>query len=239
VRDLTPSAGVGETRVERRRRLLEQLDSGFDSTADAVGATGAFYDQAWRLIESDSARAAFRLDGEPAKLRDRYGRTNIGQRLLLARRLIESGVRYVTVSDGGYDHHREISRGLRARMRDIDRGFAALIADLDARGLLARTLVLLTTEFGRTPRINQTRGRDHWPRVFSIALAGGGLRRGVVVGRSDADGAEPEDAPVSPADLAATVFTQLGIDPQKRLLAPGGRPVFIVRDGRVLREIIA
>ena len=158
---------------------------------------------------------------------------------LRARRLVEAGVRYVAVHSTGWDHHQRIVDSLRRQLPDVDRGFAALIGDLDERGLLDRTLVLLTTEFGRTPRTNADAGRDHWPRVFSVLAAGGGLVRGAVLGASDAAGAEPEERPVRPADLAATLFTLCGIDPAKRLMSPGDRPIDIVRDGATIAEIVA
>lgn len=140
---------------------------------------------------------------------------------------------------GGFDHHVQIGGALPPRLADVDQAFAALVADLDANGLLATTLVMITTEFGRTPRINADSGRDHWPRVFSMALAGGGIKRGHVHGASSASGADPETDAVRPADLAATVFTLLGIDPEKKLLSPGNRPIDLVRDGRVVTEILA
>jgi uncharacterized protein (DUF1501 family) len=158
---------------------------------------------------------------------------------LLARRLVQGGARYVVVNLGGFDHHQQIGRDLGNRLREVDQTFAALIADLDASGLLERTVVLLTTEFGRTPRLNGDGGRDHWSRVFSIAMAGGGIARGRVHGASNASGAEPERDPVRPADVAATVFSLLGIDPEKKLLAPGDRPIDLVREGRVLSEVVA
>lgn len=241
VRDLSLPGGVNDARMDRRRQILAALDEDFAKTAnsDAIHASGAFYDQAYDLIQSKKARDAFRVSKNPAKLRNTYGRTNIGQRLLLARGMVEAGVRWVTVLDGGYDHHRNLVRGLSARMRDLDRGYAALIADLDARGLLDQTLVLLTTEFGRTPRINNDRGRDHWPRAFSVAVAGGGIKRGVVHGTTTADGSEPDQDAVKPPDLAATTFALMGIDPRERLISPGGRPIDIVRNGRVLKELLA
>lgn len=244
VRDLSPRADLGAARAERRRALLDALDGGFAAhasaaaSADAVAATQAFYARAWQMLASDSARLAFRIELESAALRDRYGRSEIGQRLLLARRLVEAGVRYVAVHSTGWDHHQRLADSLRRQLPDVDRGFAALIGDLDERGLLDRTLVLLTTEFGRTPRTNADAGRDHWPRVFSVLAAGGGLVRGTVIGASDAAGAEPEERPVRPADLAATLFTLCGIDPAKRLMSPGDRPIDIVRDGALIAEIV-
>jgi uncharacterized protein (DUF1501 family) len=241
VRDLGLPAGVNDKRLARRRRILAELDEGFEKVAssDAVQASAAFYEQAYELIQSKHAREAFRISEHPDKLRNSYGRTNIGQRLLLARGLVASGVRWVTVMDSGYDHHRDLVRGLRGRMQQLDRGYAALIADLDSRGLLDQTLVLLTTEFGRTPRINSDRGRDHWPRAFSVAVAGGGIKRGLVYGATVADGSEPAQDAVRPADLAATVFQLLGIDPAKKIISPGGRPIDIVRAGSVLDQLLA
>ena len=175
----------------------------------------------------------------PGKLRDGYGRTNIGQRLLMARRLVESGVRYVTVLDGGYDNHQNLRTAMTRRVRPLDQGYAALISDLAKSGLLDSTLVLLTTEFGRTPRYNATRGRDHWARAFSIVLAGGGVKGGVIHGATAADGSVPERDPVGPSDLAATTFTLMGIKPQKRLFSAGGRPHRIVDDGVVLKDLLS
>ena len=200
---------------------------------------GDFYERAYGLLESDSAKSAFRLNQEPEKVRDRYGRGGAGQRLLMARRLVEHGVRYVTVSLGGWDMHQGIARGMARQFPPVDRAFAALIADLDERGLLDSTLVLLTTEFGRTPRVNPTAGRDHWPRVFSVVMAGGGVKRGHVHGRSDATASEVEEKAVGPEDLARTVYTLIGVDPDRTLLAGGNRPLQLVKGGRVIREALA
>tara|TARA_R110002096_G_scaffold216516_2_gene404404 strand:- start:1689 stop:2348 length:660 start_codon:yes stop_codon:yes gene_type:complete len=219
--------------------MLEELDAGFAGDADGVRATHAFYQQAWRLIDSPTAQQAFKIEQEKKATRDRYGRSVIGQRLLLARRLVAAGVRYVAIPFGGWDNHDNISTALRRRMPPVDQALAALIADLDERSLLDRTMVMLTSEFGRTPRINATRGRDHWPRAFSVVAAGGGLKRGYFHGRTDPNGSAPEADAVSPGDLAATMFTQLGIDPSRRLMSPGDRPIDIVRDGHVVRELLA
>jgi uncharacterized protein (DUF1501 family) len=241
VRDLTPPKDVDAARAERRRALQQRLDAGFAAMADAdaVRAIESYYRQAYALIESKSARAAFDLAAEPDATKDRYGRRPLGMGCLLARRLVAAGVRYVVVGRGGFDNHADLQNTLPPNLGDVDQAVAALLADLDAQGLLASTMVLLTTEFGRTPRLNADAGRDHWPRVFSALVAGGGSKRGMVFGSSNASGAEPASDPVRPADLAATVFTQLGIDPTQRLLAPGNRPIDLVREGRVLREILA
>jgi hypothetical protein len=239
VKDLGPEKALDEERVKRRRQMLEELDAGFSGTADGVRATRAFYDQAWRLIDSPDAQEAFKIEREKKATRDRYGRTAFGQRLLLARRLVAAGVRYVSIPYGGWDNHENISSSLRLRMPKVDQALAALISDLDQRSMLDRTMVVLSTEFGRTPRINSNRGRDHWPRAFSVIAAGGGLKRGHFYGNTDANGSAPESGSISPADLAATMFTQLGIDPSRRLMSPGDRPIDIVRDGRLVRDLLA
>ncbi len=241
VRDLLPPSEVDEARRERRKQLLHDLDAGHPElqAADAIVASEAFYRQAWALLESKEARAAFDLAAEPNVMKDRYGRHSLGMSCLLARRLVQSGVRYVVATHNGFDHHARIGNDLAPRLNEVDQAFAALVADLDAAGLLDRTLVLVTTEFGRTPRLNGDGGRDHWSRAFSIALAGGGIRRGCVHGETNASGAEPELDPVRPADLAATVFAQLGIDPSRKLMAPGDRPIDLVRDGVVLEGVLA
>lgn len=239
VQDLGPAEALDEARTRRRRELLQQLDEGFAGDAAGVRATQEFYRQAWRLIDSDAARKAFRIDLEAGKTRDRYGRDTAGQRLLLARRLVEAGVRYVAIPFGGWDHHDKIADAMRRSLPRLDHALAALIAELAERDRLDRTMVLLTTEFGRTPRLNADAGRDHWPRAFSVVAAGGGLAAGRFHGSTDPTGSEPIEHPVSPADLAATMFTQLGIDPEKRLMSPGDRPIDIVRGGRVLRELLS
>lgn len=245
VRDLSAPRGVSNERAARRRKLLSRLDhdfaAGCPSVAghDAIAATERFYEQAYELATSKEAKAAFRIDKEPRKLRDAYGRTSIGQQMLLARRLVEAGSRWVTVRSGGWDNHQRIGSAIRGRLSQFDLGFSTLIQDLVRRGMLDKTIVLVVTEFGRTPRINANGGRDHWPRVFSVVAAGSRYRRGHVHGASDEVGANVAEDAVSPADLAATTFSLLGIEPEKRLLAPGGRPIDIVRNGRILREVLA
>ncbi|MEN1678263.1 MAG: DUF1501 domain-containing protein [Planctomycetota bacterium] len=240
VRDLSPPSGVEGDRQARRLAMLEAANHQFSGSAqsDAVGALDAFYERAFNLINSPEARAAFRLDKEPNKQKDRYGRTAEGQRLLLARRLVEAGARFVTISFGGWDHHNDVTGRMRRQVPRLDQAIAALISDLSERGLLDETIVLVSSEFGRTPKINNDAGRDHWPRVFSVALAGGGVRGGNVVGSSGPTANEPEDSPVTPEDLAATLYHQLGIAPEKELMAPGSRPIEIVDGGRVRSEII-
>ncbi|MCH8807486.1 MAG: DUF1501 domain-containing protein [Planctomycetes bacterium] len=241
VRDLAAPGDIDEERFGRRRSLLETVDQHFRSLekAEVLDAMDSFYQKAYGLISSKTAREAFDIAAEDAKVRDEYGRHAIGQRLLMARRLVEAGVRFVTVTYGGWDYHKKIRDGMRGALPPVDQAFAALIRDLDRRGLLSRTLVALTTEFGRTPRLNRDGGRDHWPKVFSVVLAGGGIAGGQIVGASDPSGAEPADRPIGPADLAATIFQQIGIDPTKRLLSAGNRPIDIVRHGKAIGELVA
>ena len=206
--------------------------------SDALDSMDAFYQHAYKLISSQRAREAFDLSKEPEKLKEKYGKTQAGQRMLLARRLAEAGVRFISLTAGGWDHHDNIKNGIQSNLPPVDQALAALITDLEQRGMLDNTLVLLTSEFGRTPKINKTNGRDHWPRVFSIMMAGGGVKKGLVYGKSNALAAEPEEDKVSVQDFAQTVYNQLGIVGDKELMAPGGRPIEIVDGGEVLSDIL-
>ena len=241
VRDLNMPGGVDDTRFNRRRSLLETVDHHFRTIeeSDALDSMDAFYQHAYKLISSQEAREAFNLKAEPEAVQNRYGMNTPGQRMLLARRLVEAGTRFVSLTAGGWDHHDNIKNGIQGQMPPVDQAIAALISDLDERGLLDSTLVMVTSEFGRTPKINGTGGRDHWPRVFSVGLAGGGVQRGLVHGSSDALGGEPEEDMVGIQDLATTVYNQLGITGDKELMAPGDRPIEIVDGGRILDEILA
>ncbi|YCM44826.1 DUF1501 domain-containing protein [Verrucomicrobiaceae bacterium 227] len=240
VRDLNMPGGVDENRFDRRRNLLETVDHHFREleNSDALDSMDAFYQHAYKLISSQEAREAFNLNAEPRELRERYGMNQAGSRMLLARRLVEAGTRFVSLTAGGWDHHDNIKNGINQQLPPVDKALATLLEDLDQRGLLDSTLVMVTTEFGRTPKINGTGGRDHWPRVFSIALAGGGVHRGLVHGSSDALGGEPEEDKVGVEDLAKTVYNQLGITADKELMSPGDRPIEIVDGGRILDEIL-
>lgn len=241
VRDLSLPAGVTEQRFAERREMRAVVDAHFSSLekSDALDGMDSFYERAYSLISSDKARAAFSIKDEPDKIRDSYGRNAAGQRMLLARRLVESGVRFVTLTYGSWDHHDNIKNANANQMPNFDKAYAALIRDLSDRGMLDSTLVMVTTEFGRTPKINKTAGRDHWPKVFSIALAGGGIKAGHVHGSSDATGGEPDNDPLSVEDYATTIYHQLGIDPEQNLIAPGNRPLRIVNGGKVARELLA
>src|SRR3954469_18822284 len=241
VRDLTLPSGIDDKRFAERREMRAAVDAHFSALekSDALEGMDSFYQRAYSLLSSDKARAAFSLNDEPDKLRDEYGRGTAGQRMLLARRLVEAGVRFVSLTYGGWDHHDNIKNGIPSQMPKFDQAFATLIRDLDTRGLLDSTLVMVTTEFGRTPKINATAGRDHWPRVFNIILAGGGIKRGLVYGSSDPTGGEPDNNPLTVEDMAFTVYNQMGIDPAKNLIAPGNRPIKIVKDGDLVKDLLA
>jgi uncharacterized protein (DUF1501 family) len=199
----------------------------------------SFYERAYAMISSKEAREAFDLSKETDETKAAYGKNAAGMRMLLARRLVDSGVRFVSLTYGGWDHHDNIKTNIENQLPAFDQAFAALINDLDSRGLLASTLVMVSSEFGRTPKINQTNGRDHWPKVFSVVLAGGGIKRGLIYGASDPTGAEPDRDAVSIQDLASTVYNRLGIDSDKKLMAPGNRPIDIVNGGKVIKELLA
>jgi hypothetical protein len=241
VRDLNLPEGVDPARMEARKSLLSTVDSHFKEleSGDALDSMDSYYQRAYALISSQSAREAFNISAEPDDIRDRYGRNAMGQRLLLSRRLVEAGARFVSVIDGGWDHHEKIKNSMESQAPPLDQGVATLVADLESRGLLATTMIVLSTEFGRTVKINKDGGRDHWPKAFSVVLAGGGIKGGVIHGTTDAYGSEPTDSPVGPGDVAATIFTQLGIDPTRKLMSPGDRPIDIVRGGEPITNVIA
>jgi uncharacterized protein (DUF1501 family) len=241
VRDLTLPGGVNAERWAKRQGLLSTVDYHFKQMekSDALDAMDSFYNRAYAMISSKEAREAFDMSKESEDMKTAYGNNSAGMRLLLARRLVESGVRFVSLTYGGWDHHDNIKDAIEKQFPPFDQAFAALINDLDRRGMLASTLVMVSSEFGRTPKINATNGRDHWPKVFSVVLAGGGIKRGLIYGASDPTGAEPERDAVSIEDLASTVYDRLGIDSDKKLMSPGDRPIDIVRGGKVIKEICA
>lgn len=242
VKDLAPPPGLTVERVDRRRTLRQAVDAAFqkhEESSDRAAAVDEFYRSAYDLISSSKARAAFDLNQEPDPMRDSYGRNSLGQSCLLARRLVEAGVRFVTVQNGGWDTHNNGFRSLAGKLPEFDRAFAALVTDLRQRGLLERTIVLAMGEFGRTPRVNDRGGRDHYPQCFSIAAAGGGFKGGQVVGATDAAGANVDELPVKPEDLSATVYKCLGIDYNYNLESPQGIRVVLSRGGRPVEEALA
>ncbi len=249
VRDLNLAKGVDEDRFQRRKDLKNLVDDHFRSQLqdDAVSTMDSLYQRAYELLSSSEARGAFSLKGESDETKELYGmkphgpvlRPSAGARFLIARRLVEAGARFVTVTYGAWDTHAFHYRSIEPQLPDFDRAFAGLISDLDQRGILDSTLVMVTSEFGRTPKINAGGGRDHWPRVFSIVMAGGGVRRGYIHGASDALAAEPADAPLSVEDYVTTVYHLLGIDASASLMSPGDRPQPIVLNGTVARDLLA
>jgi uncharacterized protein (DUF1501 family) len=191
------------------------------------------------MVSSPEAQQAFDLSKEPDKLRDEYGRNAAGARMLMARRLVEAGARFVTLTYGGWDMHDNIEGAIKGQVPPLDQAFARLINDLQERDRLKDTLVCIASEFGRTPKINGTSGRDHWPKVFSVVLAGGGVKGGFVYGTSNSTASEPEDNPLSVQDWSTTIYHCLGITADKELMAPGDRPIEIVKGGKVRRELLA
>jgi uncharacterized protein (DUF1501 family) len=207
--------------------------------SDSLDAVDTFYQRAYDLISSEKAREAFDIAKESDQSRDAYGRNTAGSRLLLCRRLVEAGVRFVTTTYGGWDMHDGIHNGMNGQVPPFDQAYAALIRDLEQRGLLDSTMVVIASEFGRTPKINGTAGRDHWPKVFSVVMAGGGIRKGIVYGSSDSTASEPNESPLDVTDWATTMYHCMGINADKELMAPGDRPIEIVDGGKVIKELLA
>lgn len=252
VRDFSIPAGVTMEQFQRRksaRDIVEKHLRKLDANSDKMNTLDEFNRSAYSLLTSEEARRAFSLEGESDATRDLYGRgyklrsnlpAAVGERLLLARRMVEAGVRFVTVNYGSWDAHFGIKEASLDLMPALDHAITGLITDLDQRGLLDSTLVMVTTEFGRTPKINKANGRDHWARVYSMMLAGGGITRGQIYGASDATAAVPARDEVKLEDFLATVYNQLGIDSNEELMAFGGtRPIEIVKDGKVVKGIIS
>ncbi len=248
VRDLGMAEGIDDERFERRKSWKALVDNHFASMErdDKLATMDSFYTRAYDLLASKESKEAFSLEGESEATKKLYGmeptasiiRPRAGASFLTARRLVEAGTRFVTVTYGAWDTHAYHYRGIEQQLPDLDRAYAGLINDLDQRGMLDSTLVLVTSEFGRTPRVNAGGGRDHWPRVFSIVMAGGGVKRGTVYGASDALAAEPADKALGIEDYSTTLYHLLGIDAKKQLMSPGDRPQAIVMNGKVVRELL-
>ncbi len=240
VKDVGLPDGMTLDEALSNRKLLQAIDRRFEAAerSNLIGEMDEFYKKAFDLVSSPSTKKAFLLQDEPDALRDRYGRTTVGQGALLSRRLIESGVRLASVYHGGYDTHTGHEPQYTKILPEFDQAFSALVEDLEQRGLLETTLVLGIGEFGRTPKLNPAGGRDHWPGVFSIVLAGAGVPGGLVLGRSDSAGSAPADRPIKIEDLGATVYKILGIDAHKTLEGPN-RPVLINKDGVPIKEVVS
>jgi Protein of unknown function (DUF1501) len=218
--------------VDRFQRLLDQ------SALDPAPSLDEHYKQAHQLMASKEAQAAFDIGREPPRVRETYGRNSFGQRALLARRLVEAGVPFVTLYDGGWDHHTKLFSTLKTRLPMWDQTVAALIQDLRQRGLLDSTLIVALGEFGRTPQINKDAGRDHWSNAMSVVFAGGGTPGGQVVGATDAKGFSAVERVLSPENFVSTIYSKLGIDPNKILYTQTGRPTHLVSDPTPIRELM-
>lgn len=241
VRDVVLPKSISEGRARRRRELRSTLDRmkrfREEGSNDPSLAFDTYYDQGLELVTSETAQAAFDLHQEPDTTKERYGRNDFGQRLLLARRLTEVGVPFVTVYHGGWDHHVDIFNGLKTKLPPVDQGISALISDLDERGSLENTMVILLGEFGRTPKINKRGGRDHWPHAMSVLMAGAGIPGGQIVGATDKNGAYANENVYSPEDFAVSLYTKMGIDPHQIFHNTVGRPVPLVNGGQPISEL--
>ncbi len=241
VRDVAPVEQFTAKRAERRESLLAAVDGLARQVQgnDQIATYDEFRQRAANMVLSNDAQGAFAIEKEKDALRERYGRNTFGQSCLLARRLIEGGVRFVTVNYGGWDHHAKIFEGLDKKLPEFDTGFSALLDDMDERGLLADTLVVAMGEFGRTPKINKDAGRDHWGPAASMLFAGAGVSRGKIIGATDREGGRVTERPIAPADVAFTVLESLGVDPHNELVTPDGRPIPILDQGSFVKDLFA
>lgn len=243
VRGIQLPSGFTLDQLENRDRLLRSFDEGFqsvDRNADLVDGLDTFHQQALEILRSDRTRNAFDLSRETEATRERFGNNPFGQGALAARRLVQAGVRFVTISTNGWDTHNQNFDALKTRqLPTLDQTLSALIEDLDRNGMLDRTIVYCAGEFGRTPKINVRNGRDHWARSMAVVLAGGGFKKGYVHGSTDREGMAPAIDACTPDDVASTIFTQLGINPLHELNTPTGRPVQLFREGKVVSKLLA
>lgn len=230
--------GIAQLRGNKRLEALERINARFVSKApgEDFKATETATKDAVQLMQSP-ALEAFELDKESDETRDRYGRTEFGRGCLLARRLVEKGVRFVQVNRGGFDTHYNAFPAMQAHGETMDPALSSLISDLAANGLLSKTLIIMLSEFGRTPKINKDAGRDHHAGVFTVFTAGGGVKGGTVVGTSDEDGYKPKDRPVEVPDIHASVCYALGINPDKEVITPLQRPLKLVDNGKPVMEL--
>ncbi len=242
VRGVGMSPSVTLADVARREKLLATVDTtfkGFEQKADILTGLDEFSEQAYNMITSKRAREAFDTKREKDSIQERFGASDVGQGAMLAVRLIEAGCRFVTVTTGGWDMHAEVFKNLGTRLPPVDQALSALLLTLEERGLLESTAVVLSGEFGRTPKINARAGRDHWPRAMFMVLAGGGMKTGQVIGASDAKGEGPANDAIKPDDVAASLMHSLGIDHHKEYQTNTGRPIMIARDGHLIPGLFA
>ena len=242
VRDVAIPTGLEEARFGDRRKLRLEVDRMVRMNEQAAGdpllSADEFYQQGYQLITSQPAQEAFDIHREPDDVRQRYGRHPFGQRALLARRLVEAGVPFVTLYDGGWDHHVDIFPTLDKKLPPLEATIATLIEDLEERGRLERTLVIVLGEFGRTPKINERGGRDHWSNAMSVMFAGGGCPPGQVIGSTDRYGYSAIERVLSPENFVSTIYRKLGIDPDMMLYTPLGRPTHLVSDPTPITELM-
>ncbi|MEO7652904.1 MAG: DUF1501 domain-containing protein [Bryobacteraceae bacterium] len=242
VRDLSLPTHMDLQQVGDRQWLLKKVDAKFRAieSSPEFASLDSFYHRAYDLLSSPAAKKAFDIESEPRALRERYGRTPVGQGTLLARRLVEAGVRFVTIANAWqiWDTHADNFNGMRILLPEFDMAFASLLQDLDERGLLDTTLVIAMGEFGRTPKINAAAGRDHHQKCWSICLAGAGITGGRILGSTDSTGTEITDLPVSIEDLYHSVYTLLGIDPGKEYHTSIGRPVKLANGGKMIKGLV-
>jgi len=239
VRDITPPSGISFERVDRRREVLARIDAlqrSADIQQDALAAQDEYYQAAFNMITAPETKKAFDVASEDEKLREGYGRHKFGQSCLLARRLIEAGVRFVTVTDGGWDTHQNNFKSLKdSRLPPVDKALPQLLADLEDRGMLDTTLVLWLTDFGRTPKINSASGRDHWATSGFAIMAGAGVPPGQVLGETDAEGGHVSKDEYFSDDIATTVYQKLGIPDDLIAYSPDGRPVRLI-EGKPIKQ---
>lgn len=240
VRDLAVSTAAERARLDRRYTMLADLEN-YQKQVEAPGVVKArdeFYEKAHGIITGPAAKRAFDLGQESDRTRELYGKNSLGQSCLLARRLVDAGVQFVTVTDGGWDTHTNNFKSLKDRlMPRVDRALSALVGDLDARGQLDETLVVWFGDFGRTPKVNPTAGRDHWSTAGVALFAGGGLKVGQVIGRTNALAEVVTDTPVSPQDIAATIYRTLGVNLHTWYKAQDGRPIELCPEGKPVQEL--
>jgi hypothetical protein len=241
VRDLAVTSDDDRKRLDRRYTMLADLEN-YQKAVEAPGVVKArdeFYEKAHSIITGPTAKKAFDLNQESEKTRERYGKNSLGHGCLLARRLIDAGVQFVTVTDGGWDTHTNNFKSLKDRlMPRVDRAISALVDDLDSRGMLDETLVVWFGDFGRTPKVNPTAGRDHWASAGVALMAGGGLKVGQVIGKTNALAEVVTDNPVTPQDIAATIYTTLGVNLHTWYKAQDGRPIELCPEGKPVKDLI-
>ncbi|SIO60330.1 Protein of unknown function [Singulisphaera sp. GP187] len=242
VRDVALPRSLEDARFTARRDLRSRVDRlrriSDKAAGDPANSLDEYYEQGYNIISSREAQTAFDIGSEPARVRDAYGRNAFGQRALLARRLVEAGVPFITLNEGGWDHHTGIFKSLDQKLPPFEATIAALIEDLDARGLLDTTLVVALGEFGRTPKINKDGGRDHWSNAMSVLFAGCGTPRGQVIGATDSKGYTAVERILSPENFASTVYLKLGINPDKMYYTPQGRPSHLVSNATPITELM-